>query len=254
MTQIGIVAYYGQKPLALAHLIEACQQQLQRSLGAGFQPYELAQVHATILGLEQVEDGSGDNRNFAQLRDERRRMDVAALLEALRTTKRLPITIQIGGFADRPYPFTSRGRTPFARSFNIQGDRAVLMGWPLNPTAKGSAAYPPVLSELRRAGEAFNVLHKYHAAPRDMDNDFYLRLGLLDAATISADALATASADLRAYLGIVQPTIHSIHLEQLALVAYDDERLPLHSTRVWSLDQPTLTPSFIKQLYQEAHA
>jgi hypothetical protein len=251
MTQLGIVAFYGKKPPALAHLLEACQQQVTRALGAGFQPYDLTQMHATILGLEQIEDGNGVNRNFVQVRNERRTMDVAGLLEFLRTTNILPFTVQIGGFADRPYTFTSRGRTPFARSFTIQGDRTVLMGWPANPAAKGNAAYPPSLSNLRRVGEQFHILHKYHAKSDDADNDFYLRLGLVDANGTSAGAIASASFDLRNFLSIVQPIHLTIGLDELSLVAYVDERLPSTSTRAWPLDDPTLTPSFIKQLYQE---
>jgi hypothetical protein len=251
MAQLGIVAFYGEKPPVLAHLIEACQQQLRRALGAAFQPYELAQIHATMLGLEQAEDGLDINRNFAQVHNERRVMDVAGLLAFLRTTDALPIIVQLAGFADRPYPFTSRGRTPFARSCTIQGDRVVLMGWPNHSQAKGSAAYPPTLSDLRRAGEQFNVLHKYHTKPGDADNDFYLRLGLLDTAATSAGLIASASADLRNFLRVLQPTHLSVGVNQLALVAYHDERLPPASTRSWSLDHPALTPSFITQLYQE---
>jgi hypothetical protein len=65
---------------------------------------------------------AGYNLNFFEQRRARRRMDLAGLLEFLRHTNVLPITIQLAGFADHAYPFTSRGQPPYARSFTQQGD------------------------------------------------------------------------------------------------------------------------------------
>jgi hypothetical protein len=251
MRQLALVAFYREKPAALGQLIQSCQEQLQRSLGSAFQPYELAQVHATILGLERIGDGLGHNYNFANLRGEQRTMDLAGLLDFIGTTDRLPFTVQFGGFADRAYPFTSRGRKPYARSFVIQGDKAVLMGWPVDSLAKGRAAYPHTLDELRRQGQAFNVLHKYHQTDNDVDNDLYLRLGLLETTAVPAALLATVSADLRGYLSIRQPLRATVGADELSLIAYADERLPPATTRSWPLDHPDLTPAFLQQICQE---
>ena len=249
MRQLAVVAFYREKPGALEQLILACQEQLQRSLGSAFQPYALAQVHATILGLERTD--SRHNYNFAQLRGEQRFMDLAGLLAFLRTTDQLPFPVQLGGFGDRDYPFASRGRRPYARSFLIQADKAVLMGWPVDPLAKGRAVYPPALDELRRQGQRYNVLHKYHQSAHDVDNDLYLRLGLLAPGAVPAALLTTLTADLRGYLSIRQPLNLSVGPQQLSLVAYEDERLLPATTRSWPLDHPDLTPAFLQQLCQE---
>ncbi|MCL4860773.1 MAG: hypothetical protein KJZ93_15260 [Caldilineaceae bacterium] len=240
MVQFALVAFYGEKPTPLANLLTACQEQLRHALGEAFLPYQVEQIHATMAGLESVIGQPGVNDHFAQLRGEHRVMDFAALLHFLRRGEWSPITVQLGGFADRAYPFTSRGRRPFDRSFTIQGDKTVLMGWPVAPKRKGKAAWPTTLDGLRRAFQAYNVLHKYHAAPADMDNDCYLRLGLLDLACVSSTALPVVAADLRTYLSIRQPLYLPIDHTTLSIVAYTDERLPPASTQAWRIDDPAL--------------
>jgi hypothetical protein len=249
MTQLALVAFYGEKPPGLARLIADCQAQLARALGAAFLPYAVEQIHATLVGMEQTAGAPGENANFAQHRQQRRRMDFAGLLDFVRTTVTLPMTVQIGGFADRVYGFTSRGRTPYARSFTQQSDKAVLMGWPVDLASKGRTIYPTQLDELRRAVQSFNILHKYHAAPEEVDNDFYFRIGLLEMSKVSAARLQTAAADLRHYLSIRQPLLLPLGREQLSIVAYEDERLPPSTTRRWSLDDPTLSATMLSGLY-----
>jgi hypothetical protein len=251
MAQVALVAYYGEKPPQLFNLITACQQQLKQALGAAFLPYEVAQVHATILGMEQSPAAPGENDNFVQHRRERRQMDFAGLLETVRTTTGLPLTIQLGAFADRPYPFTSRGCTPYDRSFTQQGDKAVLMGWPVDLTRKGRQAYPEQLDVLRRAFQPFNFLHKYHRMPQDVDNDFYFRIGLIDNSLVTAARLLTVAADLRHYLSIRQPLRLPVGQEQLCFVAYQDERLPTASTRSWPVDHSDLTADMLSRLYED---
>jgi hypothetical protein len=250
MVQVALVAYYGEKPAALQNLITACQQQLQQALGDAFHPYSTTQIHATILGMEQSADTPHENYNFAQHRQERRLMNFAGLLDFIRTTTSLPLRIQIGGFPDRPYQFTSRGRTPYARSFTQQGDKAVLMGWPVDMADKGQKAYPEHLDRLRRTCQSFNFLHKYHRAPGDVDNDFYFRVGLLDPAKVTAAELQTVAANLRQYLGIRQPLFLPVGREHLSIVAYQDERLPPASTRSWQIDHRELTPTMLAGLYK----
>lgn len=251
MAQVALVAYYGEKPAPLFNLITACQQQLEQALGDAFQPYEVTQVHATILGIEQNTEAPGENYNFAQHRHKRRLMDFAGLLATIRTTTSLPLTIQIGAFADRPYPFSSRGCTPYARSFTQQGDKAVLMGWPVDGGAgKGRKAYPAQLDALRRAFQPFNFLHKYHRTPQDVDNDFYFRIGLIDNSRVTAARLLTVAADLRYYLSIRQPLLLPVGREQLFFVAYQEERLPTVSTRFWPVDHRDLTPIMLAGLYE----
>src|SRR5579864_4604069 len=189
MRQVTIVALYGEKAQKISELLEKCQTQVKELLGETFRPYDdLRQVHATLVGLER--SGTG-NRNFQKYRDKQVEMDLTGLLHFLRLGGRFPFHVQLGGFQkNREYPFTSRGQNPYHRSFSIQGDKVVLMGWPLHGPLpnlalprvtmsdwiRESRSYPNVLDELRRAFQSFNVLHDYHRTFPDVDNDFYLRL------------------------------------------------------------------------------
>ena len=50
-----LVAYYGpKKPPALATLLLEMQQLTRRHFGDSFEPYELDQMHATLIGLESI--------------------------------------------------------------------------------------------------------------------------------------------------------------------------------------------------------
>jgi hypothetical protein len=252
MQQLAIVAYYGEKATALANLLTACQGQLARTLGAAFQPYALEQLHATMIGLEQVADAPGDNLNFAHHRQEQRRMDVVSLVNALRHNPDLPLSIRIGGFQERPYRFDSRGQTPYARSFSIQGDKLVLMGWPITPGQPEERLRPDLaLDRLRRDAQRFNVLHKYHARPSDVDNDFYLRLGLLHSGVVPATAVQTAAVNLRHYLSIIQPVQLTLTVADLSLVRYTDERLPRDTTTAWSFRDEQGIQTILREFYSD---
>jgi len=133
----------------------------------------------SLVGLER---SGTSNRNFQKYRDKQVEMDLTGLLHFLRLGGRFPFHIQLGGFQDREYPFTSRGQNPYHRSFSIQKDnKVVLMGWPLHGPLPNlalprvtmsdwiqeSRSYPNVLDELRRAFQSFNVLHRYHGTLTD---------------------------------------------------------------------------------------
>src|SRR5689334_20479910 len=53
MRQLALVAFYGPKPIRVAELIWACQEQIAERLGSVFEPYDIAQVHATIVSLQR---------------------------------------------------------------------------------------------------------------------------------------------------------------------------------------------------------
>lgn len=132
--QVTLVAYYGKKPSAIEALIRSLQEELNHRLRSAFEPYEVDQVHATIIGLEALREGSEIvNVNSQELRGERRPMNWAKILNFIDTTSRLPFEVQIGGFSPAAaYPFTSRTEHPYFRSFSLQGAIAVAMGWPVH--------------------------------------------------------------------------------------------------------------------------
>lgn len=125
---VTLVAFYGDKPPALAAGIEALQQLVTR-LCPTFVPYALPQVHATLVGLEaQRVNGALHNVNFRALRGQHRPMQLAEALSAVRAAPLWPLSCQWGGFEPHAvYPFASRGQHPYVRSFSLQGERVVTM-------------------------------------------------------------------------------------------------------------------------------
>src|SRR5204862_74161 len=88
---------------------------------------------------------------------------------------------------DPPLSATRRGQHPRQRSFIIGGTSVVVMGWPIK-----NGDYRPSLDSLRRAFNTANVLHKYHAAAEDIDNDLFFVLGTIDREKIGDPALERA--------------------------------------------------------------
>jgi hypothetical protein len=261
MRQVTLVALYGEKPTALSELIIACQKQISAHLGNNFQPYEIEQVHATIVGLERVSGSGSFNLNFARHRNQEKLMDLAGLLSLIRTSSGIPFHVQIGGFEKRDYPFTSRGEKPCDRSFSIQGNKLVLMGWPIggslltkatiNPgkSSSKSPIYPTVIDDFRLAAQNFNILHTYHRKPTDVDNDFYFRIGLLQHNSLTPQLKETVEKTLREFLSNIEPIIVEVKRSQLCIAAYTDETLPTRSTQVWSVDNIKVTADLIENLY-----
>jgi len=265
--QVTLVALYGEKTSELVELLRKHRATIAAKAGTAFQPYDLCQIHATIVGLARVEDMPGTlNRNYHELRKLSLSMEFAGLLCFLRHGGRFPFQVQIGGFEDRAYPFTSRGDTPYQRSFSIQkhskGDRCVLMGWPIRgePISAGAAdppdptresrLYPTTLDDIRRAAQSHNILHGYHRAPTDVDNDFYLRLGLLNPSSLSPAAREALQRELRDFLSL-SPLVLDITLSNVYIASYEDEALPPGpTTNIWPLSDPQVTLDFIERLYK----
>lgn len=255
--QVTWVALYGEKSTEFSDAILECQQQITHDLGDAFQPYDLWQVHATILGLERINELTYENRNFFQYRGESKTMEFAGFLNWIRSNHHIPFHIQIGGFEDRDYPFVSRGQKPYDRTFSIQGDKAVLMGWSVREFAiredsapQNSRQYPAILDEIRRSAQQFNILHSYHRQPNDTDNDVYLRIGLVNSKELRPPIVKTLEKTIRQYLGQMKPLILDVNPSRLYLAAYTDETLPKNSTQVWAIEDEILTPSFLEKLYQ----
>lgn len=260
MIQATIVALYGEKPEPLRSLLASLQADVADALGRRFKPYRLDQIHATIVGLERDERQATRlvNRNLATLQGREAAMDFAGLLAFVRTSSLIPFAVQIGGFAERDYPFTSRGARPFDRSVSLQGSSAVVMGWPVSampaagqPQAQiagemAGCRYPPSLAQLRRGAERFGIVHAYHTNAAGLDNDFYFRLGMIAAPETIEDGLAESVAQrLRRRLAVQPPVWASIGLSQLSVAFYAAPELPCATTQVFPLDDPAVTGAFI---------
>ena len=272
MTQVALVALYGEKKGELSQLrelIESCQDYVKDHLGTAFKPYAPEQVHATIVGLERCSGTARQNLNFARQHRRPRaiQMDFEGLLGFLRSSGRLPFEAQIAGFRDREYPFvsdpfeTNNDYRPYDRSFSIQGGIVVMVGWPIRgrpwdtaPTmphefVQESRVYPLTLDKIRRAAQRYGVLHGYHRTNTAVDNDLFFRIGLLRSAP-SEQFTRILSQEVRARLSNTAPVIVEITLENLYVVAYESSELPVDTTRVWSLADNRITSQFVADLYR----
>lgn len=245
--QATLIAFYGAKSAAVARLITLCCETVAEAVGEQFSPYEMDQIHATVVGLEHAPGSALCNLNFQRYRGRSVEMDVPGFLEYLQSSAPIPFSIQIGGFADHDYPFMSRGQRPYNRSFSIQGDKAVVMGWPRtghpeeqSPTAtmagiQEARLYPGTLNEIRLAAQAYGILHAYHRDPSDVDNDFYFRIGLLSPPRLDESTRQKLEADVRHVLCSERPAVNEVGLSDLYVASYEDDTLPQNSTRVSSI-------------------
>jgi hypothetical protein len=261
-TQVTVISLYGEKKREFATLIAQCQQTVTEAVGNAFQPYKTEQIHATVIGLERQSGTALGNRNFAGFRNRSLAMNLDGFRRYLCECGHLPFEVQIGGFQDRQYPFTSRKLRPFDRSFSIQGDKVVVMGWPIRgepvsipPTAPEAfmhenRIYPPTLDEIRHAAQSFGILHSWHRTVTDVDNDLFFRIGLIDPKSLPLGAVRTLEQRIREHLASERPLIFEITSKDIFIAAYQDDTLPLSSTRVWPITDPEIDGGFVSGLYK----
>jgi hypothetical protein len=226
---ISAVAFYGPKTGRLRELLTGVQALIAEHVGAGFRPYTLEQVHATLIALNGVrEGGTIVNEYLLEYAGVRREMDLPRVMDILTRRFAVPLRVRIGGFRpEAAVPFTSRGQHLAERTFSVQGDAFVLVGWPADSLAGAGMA----LDELRREMNAAGALHRYHARPADVDNDLHLVVG--HHAGAPAGALARATAAVRDKLA-ADPADLAIGLADVTIVAADSHTLapPLYVSGV----------------------
>ena len=245
---LTLVAYYGVKPEPVRELIVKLIDEIKDCLGAAFEEYSIEQVHGTIIGLEGVRTGEDIvNTNYLELRGERRVLDLTAALDIVSDHSLLPFDVTIGGYRDGgAYSFTSRGQAPYLRSFSIQGKRVVAMGWPFN---RGTCSES--MDILRRRFNAANILHRYHAATDDRDNDFFFVLGNTRPQDTSDSQLLEAQERIRAFMASLGPIPIQMAESHLKVVAYVDTRLPADTSCCYTIDDARRRLDEIRILYRE---
>jgi hypothetical protein len=226
---ISAVAFYGPKTGRLRELVTGVQALIAEHVGAGFRPYTLDQVHATLIALNGVRaGGTVVNEYLLEHTGVRREMDLPRVMDILARRFAVPLRVRIGGFRPgQAVPFTSRGQHLAERAFSVQGEAFVLVGW---PTESIFGAGRP-LDELRREMNAAGALHRYHARPADVDNDLHLVVGHHAGAPVGA--LARATAAVRDRLA-ADPADLAIGLADVKIVAADSHTLapPLYVSGV----------------------
>ena len=231
---LSLVAFYGHKPVELINLIQKLQEHLANHplVQDQFIPYQIEQVHGTIIGCEGFPTESGIiSKWFHELRQETRYIDLPGLINHLQHQVNLPLSIRFAGFEPNTnYNFLSRDQHPYFRSWQLQlaaeQTIPVLIGWSWSNNGVSLA-----IDNLRRDLQQFNLLHKYHKTDQAIDNDFYLRLGTIDRLLTPSEIeeIATDMGDLLANL----PALYiPINLENLVLVEYQDLSLTPATTRI----------------------
>jgi hypothetical protein len=217
---ISAVAFYGPKTGRLREFLTGVQALIAEHVGGDFRPYTLEQVHATLIALNGVrEGGTVVNEYMLEHTGERREMDLPRVMDILARRFATPLRVRIGGFRpEQAVPFTSRGQHLAERTFSVQGEAFVLVGWPADSLA--GAGMP--VDALRREMNAAGVLHRYHARPADVDNDLHLVVG--HHAGAPAGALARATAAVRDKLAAA-PADLAIGLSDVTIVAADSHTL-----------------------------
>jgi hypothetical protein len=241
-----LISFYGPKSPDFARFIREYQALVAKGLGDAFQPYDLRQVHCTIASLDRVGESGVANQSFFEFRNRQVEMDLAGLLRYLRDIK--PIQIQIGGFAEGQTPFASRGQPPYQRSFSMQDGKAVIMGWPIDPSGE-VVRYPARLETLRRDLQRFGILHRYYKTDADVDNDFYLRIGLYDPAAVSTGQREKVERHLRQFLASQSPLTLTLRPADIAFALSDHHTLPPDTIRLLGVDDPAANVEAIMRLF-----
>ncbi len=243
---VSLVAFYGDKPDPLIQLINNIQNYLTQL--SAFTPYEIEQVHGTVLGCEGFRTSEGIVSQWFYLRrKEIRYLDCDNWLKYLQNGSFLPLNICFGDYKrDRDYNFLSRNQHPYYRSFQLQKVNnttyiPVLIGW-----SKKDDLITLDLDNLRRYAQQFNLLHKYHDRADSIDNDFYLRLGTIHS-PLSTDTIATVENQIREILTKIPAIELTISKNNLAFARYQDLSLTEATTTIIALAEITIEQ--LLQLY-----
>ena len=108
--------------------------------------------------------------------------------------------------------------------------------------------YPESLNSIRRAAQAFNILHAHHRDPSDVDNDLYFRIGSLRSDP-GAAVKSEIEARLRELLSKMEPLLFEVTLADLSVVSYQDPTLPWRPEFTWRLTEISWSDDFVRRLY-----
>jgi hypothetical protein len=235
---ISAVALYGPKSGPVRDFLAGVQATIAAHIGDRFRPYSLDQVHGTLIALDGVPDpatGAVVNEYYRTRTGGGREMDLRRAMDILASHLAQPLRVRLGGYQPgQEFGFTSRGQHLHDRSFSVQDNAFVLVGWPVVSLA--GADRP--LDALRRDMNAAHVLHRYHVRGTDVDNDLHLVVGHhADAAPSSLERVTDA---VRGQLAAAGLEI-AIGLDDVKIVAADSPTLapPLYVSGI-PADEATL--------------
>ena len=241
MLQYSLVCLYMEKTPEFSRYIERINHHiLDSGIGWAYKPYHIKQAHATLTGIERVRIGNTIvNRNILQIKGVQREMHPERIKELLE--KYLPMQIRLAGFDENDRSFTSRNDTPYKRTFGIStsNGQVVIIGWPWQNNTVSYA-----LQELRDQMEIqCGIGHKYAD-----DNDFYMVLGRFRIpGTSDAREVRKLEYEVRERLGR-DPIEFILLLDNIMLVRYTDERLPIDKTGICSMNDVEKLKEWMRDL------
>jgi hypothetical protein len=246
---VSLVGFYGNKPLEFILLLEKLQRYFATNARTkdNFIPYRLEQIHGTILGCEGLLTSEGVvNKWLYETTGKIKYIKYDRFLEYLNDRAILPINLRFGGYQlERDYGFLSRGLHPAIRSFQLQVSGTeiipVLIGWSWQNNLISQE-----IESLRRSGQKFNLLHKYHRNPESIDNDFYLRLGTIKR-QLSPEIISQIESEIRTLLLDHTPIAIKIDRDRISFALYQDFQLTPETTKIIKLLDAT--KENIEQLY-----
>jgi hypothetical protein len=107
--------------------------------------------------------------------------------------------------------------------------------------------YPNTLDSIRRGAQRYGILHSYHGKPEDTDNDFFFRIGMVDAPSSVDSLLNTRVHDvMQKFLSALSPLVLKVSLFDLHIVFYESEELPLATSIAYPLNREDLDDGFIR--------
>lgn len=217
----AIVAMYGPKPEPLAELITSLQSRLKDALAELFAPRPLGDAHSTIIGLD-VHAAGAPTRNVPHI-----------LQFLFKEFQRAPFTVQYGGYDPQDKRLLSRGTSLYERSLTINGDKVVLIGWPVLVADGSRYTATQRLANIRRTCEQFGVRHKYHADPTVDDPDSYIVIGKIK----TDEPIDHCVVQQAASHALEVPTRVVFDERHVSVVQYVDFALPHATSDVWSLQE-----------------
>jgi hypothetical protein len=213
------VALYGPKAEPVRSMLTGVRDLIAEHTGDAFRPYSTEQIHATLIAFNGVRDQDGGaivNEYFLAHTGARRTMDTDLAMRILAERFAQPLRVRVGGYRPADHvPFRSRGQHLYERTFSVQGDAFVLVGWPAD-------GHLP-LHRLRRDLNAAGLLHRYHARDDDIDGDLHLVIGHGGSAGPAAP-LANAVSAVRERLAL-HPVEFDISIDDVKVVAADSHTL-----------------------------
>ena len=230
---ISLVSHYITKPQGLINLIINLQNILFDLFSKAFTPYQIEQVHGTIIGMETSLINGHLFGKWCIENEEKMNPIQTEMLKEFLQHKIAPFSIQIGGYHPGvDYGFESRNEIPFERSFSIQSSRAVINGWPVVKKNTQISA-DKSLADFRNKFKPFNICHKWNKDGYE-DNDFFMVLGKVDQIRLDEERIKIGGDHIRDYLSTTE-TIIEIDDHSLSLVEYESPELPIETTRVLNL-------------------